>query len=78
MKKKIKFIISLILFIIGILSIIFALIMQAVLCYQKFGAVFENSFIPHWSAYFFFGVIPLFLSFLIIELGGKNGKKSKL
>ena len=54
-----KFWIGIILALLGLGCIITACIWQQVLCYQMFGVVFEKVFIPHWSAFFYFGAVPL-------------------
>lgn len=56
-----KYVIALILIIAGGLSVLMGGIAQAVLCYQKFGALFEEVFIPHVSALLYLGVIPMFI-----------------
>lgn len=48
------------LFIIGLALIITATVFQSVLSYEKFGAIItKNIFIPHWSAWFYLGGLPL-------------------
>lgn len=54
-----KFWIGAILALIGIGCVVAAVVWQQTLCYQTFGAVFEKVFIPHWSAWFYLGTIPL-------------------
>lgn len=63
MKDK-KFLLKLIFIIvipliIAVLSVGFAGIMQAILVYERYGFVFKSGiiFIPHWSAWFFFGIV---------------------
>lgn len=45
--------------IIGIVCVGFACVMQTVLMYERYGVIFntEAVFIPHWSAWFFLGVV---------------------
>lgn len=51
--------IGIVLELLGIACIIYAVVWQQVLCFQMFGVIFEKVFIPHWSALFYLGVIPL-------------------
>lgn len=57
-----RFWLAVILGVIGIGCILTAVIWQQVLCYQTFGVIFDEVFIPHWSALFYLGVIPLFVA----------------
>lgn len=41
--------IAVVLEIVGLISCIFAIVYQQVLCYQKFGVILEQVIIPHWS-----------------------------
>ena len=54
-----RFWIAVVLGVVGIGCILTAAIWQQVLCYQTFGVIFDKVFIPHWSALFYLGVIPL-------------------
>lgn len=51
--------------ILSALASVFAGVMQIVLSYQLFG-VFVEAFIPHWSCWFFFGIITAFLGVLLL------------
>lgn len=59
--------------VIGIACIIMATVWQQILIYQKFGVIFGGDnftiFIPHWSAWFYLGVIPVFLGYPLILCG---------
>lgn len=50
------------LIIVSVVSVLYAIIMQRILCYQTFGAIFtsENLFIPHKSAWGFLGLLGFF------------------
>lgn len=54
-----RFVIGVILFLIGMGCVVAGAIWQQVLCYQMFGAIFEQVFIPHWSALLYLGAIPM-------------------
>ena len=54
-----KFWIGVILCLLGLGCVGCAVVWQQVLCYQMFGVVFQKVFIPHWSALFYLGIIPL-------------------
>ena len=64
LKEKLKIILSIALFLIGLAGIMYAVIMQAILCYEKFGVIInsENLIIPHLSLLGWLGVIPLGIS----------------
>lgn len=64
-----KLVLFLALVIIGLAGIIYAIVMQMILCYQKFGFVIssENFFIPHISLLGYLGVIPLAVSYFVIR-----------
>jgi hypothetical protein len=64
-----KCIIGIILCLIGLGSIICAGVFQQVLCYQMFGVVFEKMFIPHWSALFYLGIVPLCVGWAMVQMG---------
>ena len=53
-----KFWIGIILCLLGLGCVVCALVWQQVLCYQMFGVVFQEVFIPHWSAWLYLGIIP--------------------
>lgn len=59
MKKLVFFVV--ILAIAGTCCVLYATIMQCVLCYEKFGVIFNSDdfFIPHKSAWFYLGGIGL-------------------
>lgn len=45
---------------VSILCVLFAFVMQFIVQIQVYGAVFKHiTFVPHWSAWFFFGLIPM-------------------
>lgn len=54
-----KFWIGALLTLIGMGCAVCAIVWQQILCYQTFGVVFEKVFIPHWSAWFYLGIIPV-------------------
>lgn len=54
-----KEIIGAILLLFGMICLAIGGILQQVLCYQMFGAIFKQIFIPHWSALFYLGIIPM-------------------
>lgn len=60
--KMLKKLFLIILTIVSVAGVLYALIMQSVLCYQRFGVIFtsESLFIPHKSAWGFLGVLGLF------------------
>ena len=62
-----KTILGFIVFLLGALSMVFALIMQMILCYEKYGVILRLVFIPHWSNLFFLGIIPMELSQFIFS-----------
>jgi len=46
---------------IGVACLLFAAFYQMALVYEKFGFILTGDtqiFIPHWSAYFYLGIIP--------------------
>ena len=51
----------------GVVSIIIAVIWQQVLCFQQFGVIFDEVFILHWSALFYLGVIPIRIGYFIAK-----------
>lgn len=70
MRDKLRIVLGVSLLLIGISCILYAEIMQMVLCYQKFGAIItENLFIPHWSAWFYFGAVPMITGYVMLYLG---------
>lgn len=60
-----RFVIGVILLLIGLGCIVAGAIWQQVLCYQMFGAIFEKVFIPHWSALLYLGAIPMIVGSLM-------------
>ena len=54
-----KYWLGLILYLIGLGCIITAGIWQVVLCYQRFGVIFNGVSILHWSNWLYLGVIPM-------------------
>lgn len=74
MKKsiKIKLIIGIILLVIGFAGIIYSIVMQGILQYQKFGVLIGGSteiFIPHISNLGFIGAIPAGIGASLISFG---------
>lgn len=61
-------VIGFILIILGLACCLVAFICQQVICYQTFGAIFEQVFIPHWSAWFYLGAVPLTSGSLMIGI----------
>ena len=61
-----------ILILIGLASVITAIVWQQILIFQKYGVLFGGDgfsiFIPHWSALLYLGIIPLFIGYLIIYI----------
>lgn len=64
-----RFVIGVILLLIGIVCIVAGAIWQQILCYEMFGAIFEKVFIPHWSALLFLGAIPMVVGSLMSGIG---------
>ena len=64
-----KLIIAIALIIIGLAGIVYAGVMQMILCYQKFGVVIssEHLFIPHLSLWGNLGIIPLAIGWVVIQ-----------
>lgn len=60
-----RFVVGVILLLIGICCMVAGGIWQQILCYQMFGAIFEKVFIPHWSALLYLGVIPTIVGSLM-------------
>ena len=60
-----KFWIGIVLCLLGIGCLIFAAVWQQVLCYQMFGFIFKELIIPHWSAWFYLGIIPLCVGYAV-------------
>ena len=60
--KKVKCILLIILLAVSVGCVLYASIMQRILCYQKFGVIFtsDDIFIPHESAWFFLGLLGIF------------------
>lgn len=62
-----KFWLGCALVIFGLICIVIAIVWQQVLCFQKFGVIFDEIFIPHWSAFFYLGVIPGAIGYFIAK-----------
>ena len=64
-----KMILLISLLVIGLAGIIYAGVMQMILCYQKFGVVIssEHFFIPHLSLLGYLGIIPLSIGSFLIQ-----------
>ena len=60
-----RFVIGVILLLIGLGCVVTGAIWQQVLCYQMFGAMFETVFIPHYSALLYLGAIPMIVGSLM-------------
>lgn len=58
-----KFWIGIVLCVLGTGCIVFAIVWQQILCSQMFGVVLAKVLIPHWSAWFYLGAIPLCIGF---------------
>ena len=68
MKNIFYYIIAIALAIIGTISTVYAIVMQVVLSYQKFGVIINgNIIIPDWSLLGFLGIIPLVIAVIILE-----------
>ena len=67
--KKIKLTLFILLTVFSLGCIIYAGVMQAVLCYEKYGVIFNSDivFIPDKSAWWFLGVIGLIPAFVWAE-----------
>lgn len=61
-----KFWIGIVLILIGSACVIAALIWQQVLCYQMFGAIFDQVFIPHYSAWLYCGGVPVIAGLFLV------------
>jgi hypothetical protein len=59
--KKLKFILLMVLTVLSIGCVVYAEVMQCVLCYEKYGVIFNSDyvFIPDKSAWGFLGLIGL-------------------
>ena len=68
-KETWKIVLFIVLIIIGLAGIIYAGVMQMILCYQRFGVVIssEHFFIPHLSLLGDLGIIPLIASYFVIR-----------
>ena len=68
--KKIKWILVILLTVFSLGCVIYASVMQCVLCYEKFGVVFnsDNIFIPDKSAWWYLGIIGLIPAWVWVEL----------
>lgn len=68
MKNIFYYIIAIALAIIGTISTVYAIVMQVVLSYQKFGVIItENIIIPDWSLLGVLGIIPLVIAGIMLE-----------
>ena len=68
MKNIFYYIIAIALAIIGTISTVYAIVMQVVLSYQKFGVIINgNIIIPDWSLLGLLGIIPLIIAGIILE-----------
>lgn len=68
MKNIFYYIIAIALVIIGTISTVYAIVMQVVLSYQKFGVIINgNIIIPDWSLLGLLGIIPLIIAGIMLE-----------
>lgn len=68
-KEKYTLVFTIILMLIGLAAIIYAGVMQMILCYQKFGVIInsEHLIIPHLSLLGYLGIIPLSVGWFIFN-----------
>lgn len=69
-KRKLwRTILAIIVSLIGLVGVLYAIIMQMILCYQAFGVIItsEHLIIPHLSLLGLLGVIPLSFSWVILR-----------
>ena len=68
-KEKYILVFAIILILIGLAGIVYAGVMQMILCYQKFGVIInsEHLIIPHLSLLGYFGIIPLLVGWFIFD-----------
>lgn len=54
---------------VGLAGVVYAGVMQMILCYQKFGVIIssENLIIPHLSLLGYLGIIPLSVGWFILD-----------
>lgn len=66
-KETLKLILSIALCLIGLGGVIYAIVMQSILCYEKFGVIFSSDvlIIPHLSLLGWLGVIPMGIGCII-------------
>jgi len=57
--REIKWLLFIVLVVVSTGCILYASIMQCIVCYQMYGVIFtsETVFIPHESAWFFLGIL---------------------
>lgn len=68
MKNIFYYIMAIALAVIGTVSTVYAIIMQFVLSYQKFGVIItENIIIPDWSLLGLLGIILLVIAGIMLE-----------
>lgn len=68
MKNIFYYIMAIALAVIGTVSTVYAIIMQVVLSYQKFGVIINgNIIIPDWSLLGLLGIIPLIIAGIMLE-----------
>lgn len=69
--KRIKFILFILLAIFSLGCVVYAGVMQCILCYEKYGFIFSRNtiFIPDKSAWWFLGGIGLIPTWLFFEIG---------
>lgn len=60
-----RFVIGVILLLIGLGCVVAGAIWQQILCYEMFGVIFEEVFIPHRSALLYLGAIPMIVGSLM-------------
>lgn len=73
-KEKIKrimlIVFGVLLILIGLVGILYAVIEQMILCYQKFGVIIssEHLIIPDLSLLGYLGIIPLSMGWVIVKI----------
>lgn len=69
--NKMLYILAILFLIGGFACVVYAGVMQMILCYQKFGVIIssEHFFIPHWSAWFYSGYLLMVAGYVMLYLG---------
>ena len=63
--NKLKLVLGIILFLIGLGCLGYTIVMQCILKYQMYGLIF-NGVVVHWSLWFLFGIIPFCIGLYIL------------